>query len=296
MNQKIVIKANVVRDTEHTPGAVSYQWHWHRIVSVIMFVLMTTAAIVYGLTMSVNAEQNSSENETLNLDSENEIQEEVLDKASFDVNQPSSDILNSEGSEDVRVSEELTQSILKDSPINLEDGSSEPQLEKKDIKNDLTNEKNVVTSVEPAQQAQGTGETTTHNNKPSDRFSASAHIASVALDAKVDTNQVSRAVLTRAVSKREPVNVFAADVRLKEFNEALTFFSELKNMQGQQVKHIWRFEGAIVAEIPLLVTTPRYRTFSTKKIMDSQLGNWQVDVVDESGNLIAQKEFRILAD
>ena len=30
--------------------------------------------------------------------------------------------------------------------------------------------------------------------------------------------------------------------------------------------------------------------------MDSQTGHWRVDVVDEQGNLIAQKEFRILAD
>lgn len=30
--------------------------------------------------------------------------------------------------------------------------------------------------------------------------------------------------------------------------------------------------------------------------MDSQIGQWRVDVIDEQGQLIAQKEFRILAD
>ena len=127
-------------------------------------------------------------------------------------------------------------------------------------------------------------------------FSPTAQVASVALGAQIDTGKISRAVLTRKVSKREPTNVFAADIRLSQFDEGLSFFSEIKNLQGQQVKHVWSFEGETMAEITLNVTSPRYRTYSTKNIMDTQTGHWRVDVVDEQGNLIAQKEFRILAD
>ena len=123
-----------------------------------------------------------------------------------------------------------------------------------------------------------------------------AQLASVALGAQIDTDKISRAVLTRKVSKREPVNVFAADIRLSQFDDTLSFFSELKNLQGQQVKHVWFFEDDIVAEIELDITSSRYRTYSTKNIMDSQIGQWRVDVIDEQGQLIAQKEFRILAD
>ena len=130
----------------------------------------------------------------------------------------------------------------------------------------------------------------------SEGFSSNAHIASVALGAQIDTGKISRAVLTRKVSKREPTNVFAADIRLNQFEEALSFFSELKNLQGQQVKHVWSYEGETMAEISLNVTSPRYRTYSTKNIMNTQTGHWRVDVVDEQGNLIAQKEFRILAN
>lgn len=59
---------------------------------------------------------------------------------------------------------------------------------------------------------------------------------------------------------------------------------------------MWLFEGEVMAEVALKVTSPRYRTYSTKNIMDTQLGHWRVDVVDESGLLIAQKEFRVLAN
>ena len=58
----------------------------------------------------------------------------------------------------------------------------------------------------------------------SEGFSSNAHIASVALGAQIDTGKISRAVLTRKVSKREPTNVFAADIRLNQFEEALSFF------------------------------------------------------------------------
>lgn len=48
------------------------------------------------------------------------------------------------------------------------------------------------------------------------------------MGAKIDTATISRAVLTRSVSNREPTNVFAADVRLNQFEESLSFLVSLK--------------------------------------------------------------------
>jgi negative regulator of sigma E activity len=63
MSQKIVIKANVKREPQNSVPNVSYEWHWRRIASVSMLVAMTSAAVVYGLTSSVNAEQGKQPNE-----------------------------------------------------------------------------------------------------------------------------------------------------------------------------------------------------------------------------------------
>ena len=63
MSQKIVIKANVKREPQNSVPNVSYEWHWRRIASVSMLVAMTSAAVVYGLTSSVNAEQGEQPNE-----------------------------------------------------------------------------------------------------------------------------------------------------------------------------------------------------------------------------------------
>ena len=57
MSQKIVITANVKREPQVSEPSVSYEWHWRRIVSISMLVIMTSAAVIYGLSSAVNADQ-----------------------------------------------------------------------------------------------------------------------------------------------------------------------------------------------------------------------------------------------
>ncbi|TMP81236.1 MULTISPECIES: DUF2914 domain-containing protein [unclassified Pseudoalteromonas] len=311
MSQKIVIKANVKREPQNSVPNVSYEWHWRRIASVSMLVAMTSAAVVYGLTSSVNAEQGEQPNEqspysplsdntadnvepTVSVNDEqarpNELTNDIADVAPAvlegeSVNNTSLAQSNNEQtnrepianvqSNQVSVIEQSDTELaepIANQPLNSTQLSASPS----ELLPDIENDDGSLTS--------------------SEGFSSNAHIASVALGAQIDTGKISRAVLTRKVSKREPTNVFAADIRLNQFEEALSFFSELKNLQGQQVKHVWSYEGETMAEISLNVTSPRYRTYSTKNIMNTQTGHWRVDVVDEQGNLIAQKEFRILAN
>ncbi|MBQ4834103.1 DUF2914 domain-containing protein [Pseudoalteromonas sp. MMG010] len=304
MNQKIVIKANVIKEATLNSKAVSYQWHWHRIISVIMFVLMTSAAVFYGLSMSVSAEQ-SPQVEALTLNNIEPVSSRgtelvVLDDTTLVEKPEQDDIELVELSYDtpdaaLMVGEVATQKTTHVEPATLND---EPTLElsEPEIAQVTAQVAPSQEEVQEQKQESAPAEDASNTETASDLFSGTAHIASVALGAKIDTNKVSRAVLTRSVSNREPTNVFSADIRLKQFDDSLSFFSELKNMQGQKIKHLWQYEGNVVAEIPLNITTPRYRTFSKKHIMASQLGHWRVDVIDEMGNLIAQKEFRILAD
>jgi hypothetical protein len=288
MSQKIVIKANVKREPQNREITVSYEWRWRRIVSISMLVIMISAAIVYGLTSSVNAEQNEHPNEQAHfLSFENGAVNVQFATVNTDFTDEQSAI--SKQSTDPILIKPMAQSELVDiagnentvftAQVNV---PAEPEAPKpEEIKPAL------ATELQTSDDGALTG---------TQGFSPTAQVASVALGAQIDTGKISRAVLTRKVSKREPSNVFAADIRLSQFEKGLSFFSELKNLQGQQVKHVWSFEGSVMAEINLNVTSPRYRTYSTKNIMDSQTGHWRVDVLDEQGNLIAQKEFRILAN
>lgn len=311
MSQKIVIKANVKREPQNSVPNVSYEWHWRRIASVSMLVAMTSAAVVYGLTSSVNAEQGEQPNEQspyLHLSDNTADNVEPTVSVNDEQTRPN-ELIN-----DIA---DVAPAVLEDESVNNTSlaQSNNEQTDIEPIANVQSNQVSVIEKsdtelAEPiANQPLTSTQLSASPNEQftdienddgsltsSEGFSSNAHIASVALGAQIDTGKISRAVLTRKVSKREPTNVFAADIRLNQFEEALSFFSGLKNLQGQQVKHVWSYEGETMAEISLNVTSPRYRTYSTKNIMNTQTGHWRVDVVDEQGNLIAQKEFRILAN
>lgn len=280
MSQKIVITASMNKAAAETLPSVTYQWHWRRIATAMLFVCVLLVVLVYSLMGSVNAEQNDLSTDNMRQTSPQlkvEEAEPVIVEQSSTTLASDDDVI--EVSEPPIVSTSDTDlppmqgvNIVKDEPSVL----SEPQIESQEI-------------AEPSADTQ-----LPSSNQES--FAETAHIASVAIGAKIDTDKVSRAVLTRKVVEREPVNVFKADIRLTEFTDTLTFFSELKNLQGQSIRHIWRYDDQVMASIELKVTTPRYRTYSNKHILPEQIGYWRVDVVDEQDHLLAQKEFRILAD
>ena len=284
MSQKIVIKANVKRDPQSNTAKVNYEWNWRRIVSISMLILMTSAAVAYGLTSTVDTEPGKHPNEQAHF-------------LSFKNNTQNDSALLDNTDDKKRITEAKIDPMLV---VQTQQNESQAQRNADELP---VNQKKAVAelTLEPTENENASNvlfETETDDGalKGTKGFSLTAQVASVALGAQIDTSKISRAVLTRKVSKREPTNVFAADIRLSQFEEELSFFSELKNLQGQTVKHVWSFEGEKMAEITLNIASARYRTYSTKNIMNSQTGHWRVDVIDEQGSLIAQKEFRILAD
>ncbi|WP_076919932.1 DUF2914 domain-containing protein [Pseudoalteromonas sp. SK18] len=299
MSQKIVITANVKREPSTSKPNVSYEWHWRRIVSISMLVIMTSAAVIYGLSSAVNADQGTPHpNEQSDLTEQQTAIVSLSDDNAVSVESEKATDADEEPVSSVAIADPKTISLDEQKPAPItEQVPSESEVQQSIIKQEVE----PTTAAEPEKAviaAIATQAPDVVNAKPAEQkeFAASANIASVAIGAKIDTATISRAVLTRSVSNREPTNVFAADVRLNQFEESLSFFSELKNLQGQQVKHVWLFEGEVMAAVALKVTSPRYRTYSTKNIMDTQIGHWRVDVVDENGLLIAQKKFRVLAN
>ncbi|MDN3378819.1 MULTISPECIES: DUF2914 domain-containing protein [unclassified Pseudoalteromonas] len=278
MSQKIVITANMNRSAGTAVPEVTYQWHWRRIVTVALLVGLALIVFAYSLMGSVNAEQNdSATDEPAQFISAFEvIEEEDNESLIAQHDAQASEPLDSPQAPVTVIDNDTTVEAVPE--ISLQANSSQDEA--------------VIEEPEPIEQNLEVAQA----NASQDNFAATAHIASVALGAKIDTDKVSRAVLTRDVVEREPVNVFKADIRFSEFTESLAFFSELKNLQGQQIRHIWRYENQVMASIELNVTSPRYRTYSNKHILPEQTGQWRVDVVDEQDHLLAQKEFRILAD
>ncbi len=83
-------------------------------------------------------------------------------------------------------------------------------------------------------------------------------------------------------------SVFPSDVTTLY---CLTDISGAKN--SPTIKHIWYYGDQEKASTELVVRTPKFRTWSTKKIWHTWTGKWKVDVVDKKGTVLASKSFTI---
>jgi hypothetical protein len=59
------------------------------------------------------------------------------------------------------------------------------------------------------------------------------------------------------------------------------------------VTHVWYHGERNMAEIILEVGSVRWRTWSSKKIVENWTGGWHVDILDENGEVLASKSFQI---
>lgn len=91
------------------------------------------------------------------------------------------------------------------------------------------------------------------------------------------------AAFTTAVEDREPVA--ALDTAPLSVNELL-FFTAIQDGNGEQLHHIWSYNGDLIVDVPLAVGSDYWRTWSSKTFAGLDLapgGQWQVKVSTESG-------------
>jgi len=99
---------------------------------------------------------------------------------------------------------------------------------------------------------------------------------------------VARTVVTTAIVDREPSNDLT---QIPATDENVMFFTELRGMAGQTIKHRWMHNGEQIAEVSFDVRGPRWRVWSSKKMIPDWQGEWTVQVVDGNDQVIAEKSF-----
>ncbi|WP_440054682.1 DUF2914 domain-containing protein [Pseudoalteromonas sp. T1lg65] len=263
MSQKIVIKTTVTSVPQGQTEGVRYQWHWRRIGGAALVFLGVSSALAYSIINTVNADEVTpvviKPTRQLPVD-EPQTNEPVLES------QPVSVSMTQESREPEPSAEPASVLVEETEPVNR-------QFEAE------ANSGEVSAALDGEQQKQ---------------FDESAQVASVALGAQIDTQHVSRAVLTTDIDNREPINVLKDIVDESEFQDKLYFFTEIHLLQDRVVSHLWFHQDQLMAEVELAIHSNRYRTYSSKNITPSQTGEWRVEVVTESGQLLAQKSFRIV--
>lgn len=114
-----------------------------------------------------------------------------------------------------------------------------------------------------------------------------AHGVAVAQEQE-ESGSVVRSTFTSSVEQREPVDSIMS---LSCDQGQIFYFTELRNLEGQVVTHRWTYEGDLMADITINVGGPRWRAWSSKRLIPEWLGEWSVQVLDDSGQVLAQDSF-----
>jgi hypothetical protein len=99
------------------------------------------------------------------------------------------------------------------------------------------------------------------------------------------------ATICTEIQEREPAgagDTFPATVG-KLFCHTLVEGAE----EPTSVTHVWYYGEENLAEVTLEVNSVRWRTWSSKNIVESWAGSWHVDILDEAGKVLTSIAFQI---
>ncbi len=108
-----------------------------------------------------------------------------------------------------------------------------------------------------------------------------------------DHPEVVRAQLSHAIEAREPVDsIDAIQLRPGE-SQPIHFYLHLKNLQGKNIRIHWYHDNKLDSQLALQVHNNNWRTHASKQLDHRRLGPWRVELIDESGNLLAMRNFTV---
>ena len=111
-------------------------------------------------------------------------------------------------------------------------------------------------------------------------------------NSNLKTLQLNEIMICRGIYKRNPIkpgNNFINNV------DSLFCYTKISNSgPKQEVKHLWYFEGIEITSVAYNIKPSfNYRSWSRKTIYPNQTGQWRVDVMDSSGDILGTRDFTI---
>ena len=98
-------------------------------------------------------------------------------------------------------------------------------------------------------------------------------------------------VFCAAIKDRTPVTV--ADTFPSDISAICCYTRIVGAKDTTEVIHSWYYGDTKVADVKLAVKSPLWRTWSRKKIIPGQRGEWKVEVIAPDESVIASKRFFI---
>ncbi len=105
--------------------------------------------------------------------------------------------------------------------------------------------------------------------------------------------QVFRAQLSHAIRAREPVDAIDSVQLQPGESRPIYFFLHLKDLQGKKVSIHWYHDDTLDSQLSLQIHNNNWRTNASKQLDHQRLGAWRVELLSESGILLATRNFTV---
>ncbi|KUJ75717.1 hypothetical protein AVO42_10520 [Thiomicrospira sp. XS5] len=104
--------------------------------------------------------------------------------------------------------------------------------------------------------------------------------------------RVEQAVLAENVSNLTPVQPL--DGLVPKYVRKVFFFTRIDQAAGRTIYHRWVYRDKVLATVPLKITSPRFRTWSSKRLSSAWPGQWHIEVLDDENNVIYRYSFNYI--
>ena len=88
---------------------------------------------------------------------------------------------------------------------------------------------------------------------------------------------ISNAEFAMEIKDRTPLNIIE---ELDNSFGKIYFFTNIRNLQGQSIRHRWIYKNKVMAEVEFDINGPRWRVWSSKNLWPTWLGEWSVEVLN----------------
>ncbi|MGB1150220.1 MAG: DUF2914 domain-containing protein [Candidatus Pseudothioglobus sp.] len=102
---------------------------------------------------------------------------------------------------------------------------------------------------------------------------------------------ISNAEFAMDIKDRTPLNIIE---ELDNSFGKIYFFTNIRNLQGQSIRHRWIYKNKVMAEVEFDINGPRWRVWSSKNLWPTWLGEWSVEVLNANSEVLYKKEFNYI--
>lgn len=104
---------------------------------------------------------------------------------------------------------------------------------------------------------------------------------------------VVRAQLTSGIQQREPIDSIDQISLAQKASRPIFFFLHLQEFKNEKIIVEWFYQDKRIAKVTLQTGGDDWRTYSSKMLNKARLGLWRVVAIDQSGNLLAERSFKV---